>query len=244
MSGEWPKWLHHPGFSPAVISAGAAGGPLIRGAQYAGEGKPAQFPPVIVHNPDDEAWYVSKGYTPGSYDQAKVDQQRIAPKPNGYREVEYPRYEADGSITPDPNPPVIDTREYPKYVMGLNGDEIAHDAEEEVAILKRAGREPEVPVETIEMTAEDRANFAAWIKAGKPEVTHNSTADFVAVIGSAESPRPAREPAVSAKPKRRRRTKAQMEVDRSAATARRQERANAHIPQGEHSGQEAAMEQG
>ncbi len=165
---EYPKWLHHPGFSPAVISAGAAGGPLTKGAQYAGPGKPAQFPPVVVHGADDEAWYVSKGYTPGTYDHAKVEQQRVAPKPNSYREVEYPRFEDDGSVTPDPNPPIVETFEYPKYVPGPDGDEIAQNAEEEAAILAKTGRVPEPPVETVEMTPDDLAAFAAWLKAGKP----------------------------------------------------------------------------
>lgn len=187
---EFPKWLHHPGYSPAVLSTGAVAGPLTRGAHYAAVGRSAQFPPVIVHNRDDEDWYVSKGYEGGAYDHAKVLKQQIAPLPHGYVEREYPRYEADGSVTPDPNPPPVENYEFPKWV----GDEIAQNAEEERAILARVEPALALPPdyaaavlandlavdlaehypgadddsETETLSKAEIAAFREWMAAGKP----------------------------------------------------------------------------
>jgi|SRR5882672_3800310 len=264
MTAEYPKWLHHPGFAPAVLSDDyALGGG--RNARFAPDGKPSQFPPVVVHNADQEAMYVARGYAAGAYDHAKVERMRIAPLPNGYREQEYPRFESDGSVTPDPNPPPVDNHEFPKWV----GDEIALNAEEEAAILARGSlkneptqTEPPVVIiveddveEAETLTKAEIAAFREWMAAGKPNIprdgpseTASSEASGPALGGHRDRGTPehrklvrlCREAGIKADgrwPMKKLRDMLE------AATAPQQETDDAHDEEGQHAGEEAAVQE-
>lgn len=133
---EYPRWLHHPGEQPAILSDDYAGGqrPPMSGYQAPG-GRPRMFPPVMVNNEDQEAYYVSRGYEPGQSTKAAfIAAQEAAQLPSGYRQQDYPMM-VDGRLVQDPGlPPPVDTN-YPKWVDGPKGRELARDAADELRIM-------------------------------------------------------------------------------------------------------------
>ncbi|MGH6737591.1 MAG: hypothetical protein ACREDY_00905 [Bradyrhizobium sp.] len=119
MTEEYPKYLHHPGYAPAVISR--IGDP---------PGTPVRFPPVVVHNTDQEEQHIAKGYAPSG---------PSIPLPTPGGPPQSPHYKGRENIRMRPideedEPPP--TYEFPKYV----GTEIAYSAEEEADILDRRAR--------------------------------------------------------------------------------------------------------
>jgi hypothetical protein len=122
---EFPVWLHHPGFRPAVISMGMAG---VRVPS-----QPIRFPPVLVYNQNDYDEYTAKGYNPGS--RPANFQPIIRPDPTYTPRQNIRARDKNEDFIPPP--PVSD---YPRWVNGM----VAHDAAEEAAILA-APPEPAPP---------------------------------------------------------------------------------------------------
>lgn len=88
---EYPKELRHPQFRPAVI---AQWDPKIKDPAQQPQGQPAKFPPVIVHNLDQEQEYASRGYLPAgvSDPDAYLRATIGAEQPGTYRFQEYPKW--------------------------------------------------------------------------------------------------------------------------------------------------------
>lgn len=90
---HYPKQLIHPRAQAATTS-----GPIRneRGQVIGQEapGKPATFPPVVVHNRDQELDYASKGYVPqGNADPSAYMKSVLgADEPHDYKFAEYPKY--------------------------------------------------------------------------------------------------------------------------------------------------------
>ena len=90
---HYPKQLIHPRAQAATTS-----GPIRneRGQVIGQEapGKPATFPPVVVHNRDQELDYASKGYVPqGNADPSAYMKSVLgADEPQNYKFAEYPKY--------------------------------------------------------------------------------------------------------------------------------------------------------
>lgn len=197
---EFPKWLHHPASQPAVISAAGK-----YGQSDAPPGSPMTFPPVMVYNSDDEAYYVSRGYNASTSSRQAYERQMVAPPPAGLKQLDYPMYGADGKIIQDPNAPLPDTGEYPKWV----GDEIAHNQVEEYVILARrpelAAKVPASHLVSSQVSADLAAEwqeFLAW-KAWK--AAQSRKAD---VVPSPQEPKPAnrrKSPLAAKAPKKQKR---------------------------------------
>lgn len=150
---EYPKWLHHPGFAPAVLSADPPG----RMQPMAPPGTPVKFPPVQVNNPDQEEEYVAKGYRRGDWNEAQVDAQLkgVVPAKNG---KQYPMYAPDGSIIADPDAEDRDDGQYPMWV----GDRIAHNEAEELALRGSSKNEPVEPPKDEVVDRDELEEFRRW----------------------------------------------------------------------------------
>jgi hypothetical protein len=91
VTSEYPKTLIHPGYAPAVITTSKA----VVGA-------PDRFPPVIVHNADQEEEYCAKGYAPGALVDAirilwlkdSPDKSMAEPPARSLQQLDRDRYEA------------------------------------------------------------------------------------------------------------------------------------------------------
>jgi hypothetical protein len=220
---EYPKWLHHPGSQPAVISVPPT---VERGKLRADQapGAPMTYPPVMVHNPDDEAYYVARGYSSGASNRGDYERQTIAPPPAGFVQRDFPMYGEGGLIIQDPNAPPPDIGEYPKYV----GDEIARNRAEEDEILSRRpelieetrGSSKNEPVKPPEVSETEWAEFRAWkvAQSRKPPAA-----------SAAPKPKPAnrdRAPLARAAPKKKRQLSPEHLAKLQAGRARRWERAH------------------
>jgi hypothetical protein len=139
MSGQYeryPMWLHHPAEQPAVLCDEYATqyGERPPVGYSARPGQARMFPPVMVNNPDQEAYHVSRGYEPGpSTKQAFVAAQAEARLPANYRHQDYPMM-VGGQLVQDPQTVVMD-HNYPKWVDGPQGKKIVQNAQEELAYL-------------------------------------------------------------------------------------------------------------
>lgn len=81
---QYPAWVHHPAFQPAVVSPAGSGVHAV----------PIKFSPVLVTDEDMEAQYVAKGYDPVE----KIDPRIFEPKaPDAvpYVRQEYPQWVGD-----------------------------------------------------------------------------------------------------------------------------------------------------
>jgi hypothetical protein len=153
---DYPKQMHHPGFAPAVLDEVK---PLLSRDGYGSDGmrvnaaraRPARYPPVMVNNEDQHAYYESRGYVVGK------PPPTPQPRPsNGYQERKNIR-----SHTYEP-PPEGEEYEYPKWV----GDKIAKSAEEEAALLEEAAQaKPNGEAHALDAVDPDElAEFRAWKK--------------------------------------------------------------------------------
>src|SRR5258708_8867245 len=86
---EFPKVLTHPQHRPAVI---AKWDPKIKNQAEQPQGRPERFPPVTVHNLDQEQQYAAKGYAPAG----KAD-------PEAYRRAMTGNDEKPYAFVPYPN---------------------------------------------------------------------------------------------------------------------------------------------
>lgn len=81
-------------------------------------GTPDLFPPVTVHNEDQEEEYFAKGYRPaGSPDGAAYADQKASRAPEGYSPSEFPKM-VDGKLVGAP-PGGYHPLEYPKWIDGV-----------------------------------------------------------------------------------------------------------------------------
>jgi hypothetical protein len=123
---EFPVWLHHPGFRPAVVAQGMAGERT--------PSQPIRFPPVLVYNRDNFEEYLAKGYAPGPAAPAPAPVVRHEPMYRGRENIRARDKNEDFMPPPPPS-------DYPRWVCG----EIAKNAIEEREIEERAAlaRPPE-----------------------------------------------------------------------------------------------------
>lgn len=150
---EYPKVLNHPHFQSAVVSDDSERGPWQVGYN-APAGRAAQFPPVTVNGPDQEEYYVSRGYTPGTTT-APEEWQRRAVAPRSGPQVEYPRFNDNGTVDYGPaGQPMVD-KNYPKWVTLADGSQaIAQSAEHEAQLCPpRQPTEDEIAAELAEAEA-------------------------------------------------------------------------------------------
>lgn len=87
---EYPKHMNHPAYRPAVI---AKWDPKIKDPKEQPQGSAAKFPPVIVHNLDQEQQYAAVGYKPNGVSDPEAYRKQMTgntPRPDG-SEKEYPR---------------------------------------------------------------------------------------------------------------------------------------------------------
>jgi hypothetical protein len=163
---EYPKVLNHPHFQPAIVSDDSERGAWQTGYN-APAGRAAQFPPVTVNGPDQEEYYVSRGYTPGTTTAPEEWQRRMV-APRIGPQVDYPRFNPDGSVDYGPaGPPVVD-KDYPKWVTLADGSQaIAQSAEHEAQLCPpREPTEAEIAAELAEIEAKAAALRA---KLGRPD---------------------------------------------------------------------------
>lgn len=157
---EYPKWLNHPGYRPAVISDDYGSGPRPVNAP---PGRPAQLPPVMVHNPDQEAYYRAQGYEGASGGAKAFEAATVAPLPPGYRHQEYPRYQ-NGVVEPDPDAPAPPDNEYPKWVYPEGrAPLIVKNAAQEAEIMR--GSERHEPLKRADPSAVETECIAAIMAA-------------------------------------------------------------------------------
>lgn len=130
---DFPKWLHHPSEQPAIISDDYENGVHPRIGYQAAPGRARSLPPVLVNNPDQQAYYESRGYIAGpSGKEAAIR----APLPPNYQYKEYPRVDGNGVI-PDPAAPAPPDNRYPMWVETPGGDVLVQNAEQEAAVREK-----------------------------------------------------------------------------------------------------------
>lgn len=89
---EYPKYMTHPAYEPGTI------GQEVRspaGFSYHVGGTPIRYPPMLVKDADQEAYYVSQGYvSQGTSDPVAFAAAVAAmpPPPDDYRPQEYPKW--------------------------------------------------------------------------------------------------------------------------------------------------------
>lgn len=90
---EYPKAMSHPAYKPAVLSQDTVD-PVSHKTIKAAPGKPAQYPPVYVNNPDQEAQYASLGYVPNGVADAEAYYRATvgANEPNDHAFKEFPKW--------------------------------------------------------------------------------------------------------------------------------------------------------
>ena len=150
---EYPLMLWHPQHVealPPTVSARMDNGQFI---QFQVPGSPEKFPPVTVHDPEDEAEWNKKGYArPGHADELAFERATVSPGTPG---AEYPRWETRADergneyqvLVEDPERPIGDPNEYPKSLNFDDGSyEIAKDAAHESRILTARGSSKNEPV--------------------------------------------------------------------------------------------------
>lgn len=133
----YPKFLYHPNAQPAVVSDDLhwTGSGLPPIGWSATPGRAASFPPVQVNNEDQEAYYVSRGYNPGSAGDLKAwESAVVAPKPPGFVQRQYPYFDDRGRIVEDPHKPEPPDPNYPKWIDMPDGTQViarnaAHERE-------------------------------------------------------------------------------------------------------------------
>ena len=116
---EYPKHMRHPSFQPGTVGKEVVS---PNGVRHNVGGSPIKFPPVLVHNPDDEEFYAAKGYVV----QGQSDAAAFA---NAYATAE----------------PMSDYKpqQYPKWVNGR----LVENEDEEIAALDAGPVEAEAPAE-------------------------------------------------------------------------------------------------
>lgn len=142
---KYPLWLHHPNEQPAIVSDDYQNGPPRLG-YAAPAGQARMFPPVQVNSPDQETYYVSRGYEPG-----QSVKPPVAQLPQGFQYQEYPRIE-NGVLVSDPQIAPVDTQ-YPKWIDAPGGRVLVNTAAEEAALVP--------PAPPPEMTEAEREFLAA-----------------------------------------------------------------------------------
>lgn len=134
MEERYPLALHHPNEQPAILSDDYEHGAKPPVGYGALPGRARLFPPVTVHDEDQEEFYLAKGYQIGP-----SSKPAFIPRPTVAVRRDAPQVES------------VDTSEYPKYVDGPNGPVIAKNAAEEAEIIARhdggAGQDGECPGE-------------------------------------------------------------------------------------------------
>lgn len=134
---DYPKYLYHPNAQPAVVSDDLmwTGPGLPPIGWSATPGRAASFPPVQVNNEDQEAYYVSRGYNPGSAGDLKAwESAVVAPKPPGFVQRDYPYFDDRGRLVEDPHKPPPPDPNYPKWIDMPDGTQViarnaAHERE-------------------------------------------------------------------------------------------------------------------
>lgn len=149
----FPMVMSHPNHVPATTRRVDNGTPGMRGEMWAGDmqGTPEKFPPVTVHNEDQEEYHRSQGYvSAGDAEEFNVARNNL--NPSGYGFQEFPKWIDDGT----PEGATVNT------------------ADEEAALrsrlIARRGATtdpqpiPKVPdsVQTAGPTAEELAEFRQW----------------------------------------------------------------------------------
>lgn len=136
---EYPKHMMHPAYTPGSVGQEVRG---PGGFSYFVGGTPVRFPPVLVKNADDEAWYAAKGYV----SQGKSDAAAFA------RAAQ--------------NAPAANTgyvpQQYPKWAGGV----LVNDAEEEAEAL--AARRTQLGLKGTGIDGADEAEAAAQAEAEPP----------------------------------------------------------------------------
>ena len=114
---EYPKMMQHPDHVPAVeaehIAEKLEDGTIKTSVI---PGRPAKFPHVFVKDLAEEEAWTAKGYEiPTPPDPIAFSRAKAAPLPDGYAGEEWPKM-VNGILMQDPNGPVDNSHEYPKWV--------------------------------------------------------------------------------------------------------------------------------
>src|SRR5665647_2030304 len=91
---EFPKHMAHPAYTPGSLGTEVKSPGGV--PHYVG-GKSARFPPVMVHNADQQEYHESQGYVAqGTTDAAAFTRAHaIAPPMSNYKPEEYPKWIGD-----------------------------------------------------------------------------------------------------------------------------------------------------
>ncbi len=163
---EFPKYMTHPGYRPAVLDDETNAGGMTMGLKRGNDfdfmprvvpkSKPEWMPPVTVMNEDQQAYHESRGY--------RVV-KTMAPPPQR-------AYAPSLAHPPQPQTPSgLDPREWPKWVEG----KLCLTPSDEAKALSKAGKLgadipwsglPRPPIADESPDPDELAEFRAW-KAGK-----------------------------------------------------------------------------
>ena len=92
---EYPKMMTHPHFRK---SESTKLNPDLSDKRSDFQGSPERFPPVLVHNEDDEEMHAAQGYVPaGKSDPAAFARSVQNPAPPNYKPQEFPKW-VDGVL--------------------------------------------------------------------------------------------------------------------------------------------------
>lgn len=166
---RFPLTMNHPSFQPGTISDDNAVG---RGGN-APPGRAVMFPPVVVNNEDQEAYYQSRGYVSPNTEagEAAFVRNQAAPVPPGYTGPrQYPRWE-NGRVVQDPNAAAADNT-WPMYVVppGKERDQgVIVKGPAEYADVMGRPYAPACPEAEENLPTDELAEFRAWKAAREAE---------------------------------------------------------------------------
>lgn len=141
---EYPKMMSHPDHVDAVPSSSGArmeGNQII---QYSVPGIPEKFPDVMVRDAREQETWEEKGYVaPDTFDELAFEKATLAPGTPG---DEWPKW-VDGVLVQDPDAPVDDSSQYPKWLYFDDGGEVlVNDAAAEKRAVEARGSTKHEPV--------------------------------------------------------------------------------------------------
>jgi len=184
---EYPKLLRHPDHVDAIPPS--SGAQMVDGRMmiYPIPGVPEKLPDVMVHNEDEEDVWVTKGYAAPVSDPIAFERATLAPGKAG---DEWPKW-IDGVLTQDPDAPIPETNQYPKWLHFAGGDSVlVSDRAHEDRVLQSRGASRNEPVKQAEkpyVPASDPEydEFLAW-KASKEKASDPDEDERQALIALAE----------------------------------------------------------
>lgn len=188
---EYPKHMRHPGFAPAEIGQKVKfGDPEGPGFTYNQGGKPARYPPVLVHHATDEEHHKSLGYVVVGKSSAEAFLKAVqsnAPPIENHVAVEYPKWvngklvhsaEEEAKLTGQPMPgsseaasdaPAVNTEVNTPVPAGSRVEQPISDDDEIAALEARLASIRAKKADMARRAAELKAEIAAELDEDEDE---------------------------------------------------------------------------